>query len=835
MKYEHLILPDEVRESQVYTTWKNARGKSSYPQKDTARQGQFLREQFARAWEQQRDLQGNLGVVAVPARKGTYLEFSSDLGYDLKVDSLEDTRSGIRLLNYREECENNAIRQFATVYIPEGKEAKFSQKLDAYINEQTETGKPKNNDLFRSIANVRLALLRSLWTDKSEEFPTNDSDWYEVWIKVDVNRETEQCEEFNDLLNGLDIRHKKSYLVFPERAVFLVYANDRILSDLLNKSDCLAEIKKGRETSGFWFNESRDEQNEWIEDLLHRLVISQNSNVTVCLFDTGLNNKHPLLASLVPDENCLSNVDDNTTFDNEGHGTGMAGLIEYGDLCASLETRDAVTVSHKLCSVKILPDSVANPKEIWGKVTEESVYRAEISFPDERKVYCMAITAERSEKGLPTSWSGAIDKLSFNDGAHTRLFLISAGNIRYDSANFPIWDNYPQGIGLRQIENPSQAWNALTIGAYTEKVAPMDPSADVRLAPSGGISPFSTTSSLWESAAPIKPEVMFEGGNLFKTQDLDFPYTNGEQLELLTTSNRYRYPNKPLTTVSGTSPATALAANMASSLMQKYPGLWPESIRALIVHSARWSQAMERQFPVFNRNQMESRLRYCGYGVPSLERALFSTDSSLTCISQAQIQPYIKQRGVSAIKTNEMHIYDIPWPKDILAQLGEVKVTLRITLSYFIEPGPGEIGWKNKYRYSSCGLRFDVNTPNESAQEFSARISKAMYDEENGERGVNDSSRWTIGTDNHSHGSIHTDSITDTAANIATTNMISVYPVIGWWKLRTNLGKVNSKLRYSLIVSLETPNEDIDIYNVVKTKIGTLVAQPVEVEIPGSL
>lgn len=33
---------------------------------------------------------------------------------------------------------------------------------------------------------------------------------------------------------------------------------------------------------------------------------------------------------------------------------------------------------------------------------------------------------------------------------------------------------------------------------------------------------------------------------------------------------------------------------------------------------------------------------------------------------------------------------------------------MRVTLSYFVEPGPGEVGWEDKYRYLACGLRFDA-------------------------------------------------------------------------------------------------------------------------------
>jgi len=39
-----------------------------------------------------------------------------------------------------------------------------------------------------------------------------------------------------------------------------------------------------------------------------------------------------------------------------------------------------------------------------------------------------------------------------------------------------------------------------------------------------------------------------------------------------------------------------------------------------------------------------------------------------------------------------MHLHDLPWPTEQLQALGGAQVTLRITLSYFIEPNPGERG-----------------------------------------------------------------------------------------------------------------------------------------------
>lgn len=46
-----------------------------------------------------------------------------------------------------------------------------------------------------------------------------------------------------------------------------------------------------------------------------------------------------------------------------------------------------------------------------------------------------------------------------------------------------------------------------------------------------------------------------------------------------------------------------------------------------------------------------------------------------------------------------MHLHDLPWPKEVLLELGEVSGKLRVTLSYFIEPDPSEIGWQDRYVY----------------------------------------------------------------------------------------------------------------------------------------
>lgn len=149
---------------------------------------------------------------------------------------------------------------------------------------------------------------------------------------------------------------------------------------------------------------------------------------------------------------------------------------------------------------------------------------------------------------------------------------------------------------------------------------------------------------------------------------------------------------------------------------------------------------------------------------------------------------------------------------------------MKVTLSYFIEPGAGEVGWKDKYRYQSYGLRFEVNKSGESKEEFRKRINKAAR-EDGEESSGNSGFPWIIGKENinRSTGSIHSDYWEGTAADLATSNTFAVYPIIGWWRERKHLGKVESQARYALVISLETPEENVELYSAVQAMIGTQI------------
>jgi len=226
-----------------------------------------------------------------------------------------------------------------------------------------------------------------------------------------------------------------------------------------------------------------------------------------------------------------------------------------------------------------------------------------------------------------------------------------------------------------------------------------------------------------------------------------------------------------------------------------------------------------------NKTARVRLVRRYGFGVPSLERALKSASDAITLVVQGSIRPFEDGR------MREIHIHDLPWPKDVLAGLGAAKVQLRVTLSYFVEPNPGRRGWKTKHRYQSHGLRFEVRGAAESRDEFRKRLNQqAMEEEEDRPASGSDNDGWYLGPRARDRGSIHSDILYDcTAADLAERGMVAVYPVTGWWKELKKRDRSDKGARYSLIVSIETDAEDVDIWTPVAVQVGIPV--PIEVEV----
>lgn len=781
-------------------------------------------------------------LTSLNPKDGIYILFSSKTGYDLNLKSLQNRNKKIRLVNVQKDTED--ITE-AIVFVPNESRQYFLDKVDEYLNEETKKGNPRNKDLIESIENIKSPVVESFWTDLSEKIPTEKEEWCEVWLHYEGFPEEEKniesyehsLKSFYESCKKINIQYSNSYLVFPERIVALAKLDRRKINKLIQGNDYLAELKQYIEPNEFFLSDlTYSDKLEFQDDLINRLNITINDEnpVSINLLDTGIASGHPLLKEFIPNNNFLHTVNDAWGVnDHHGHGTNMAGISAFFDLNSALSTGEEININHLLESIKILPPPASrrnNPKH-YGDITQQGIYNSEISNPNiNNKIFTMAVTSDTGDKeGTPSTWSSAIDSVTagVDEEDIKRLFLISAGNIHYlDYKNH----SYPDYNLINPIEDPAQAWNAITVGAFNSKTNLEDnlSTSDWRpVANTNELSPHSRTSVLWESNKPIKPEIVLDGGNMV-TNGSDFDVS--DNLSLLTTNRNYNFD--PFHTIFATSSATAQASYLAAELWNEYPDMWPETVRGLLVHSAEWTNQMHEQFNDDNLKTSGIRrlLRSCGYGVPSLDRAIQSRTNSVNLIVESNFKPFKKETGKNPT-LNEMNFHKIPIPKELFQSLENEELRIKVTLSYFIEPSPGKIGWESKYRYPSYRLGFDLMESNETEEQFKQRINKALQTDDETPPQGSTKREWVIGPHNRNVGSIHSDFCYDTAINFSDSNLIAIYPQSGWWKDRHHLKKYNKSIRYSLIVTIEAPESEVDIYSSILNEISNQQTVSDEIDI----
>jgi len=636
------------------------------------------------------------------------------------------------------------------------------------------------------------------------------------------------------LARGANLDFHADRLFFPDTTVVFVHAAAGALAAFVARvPGAITEIRRATGTIEPFLDRGEGGlgQRDWVAELTQRVIPPALNAPVVCTLDTGVSAEHPLIAPGLHDTWAYDA--DWTTHDHAphgGHGTALAGLVLYGDLEPLMNGVQPVELTHRVASMKLLPPDgfPATKPPSYGVVTQGAVALVETERPDLRRSYCLATSTTDFPPNRPSTWSGALDQIAAGampgdpDGVPaserpTRLMLVATGNV---SGGMMV-----DVIPSQPIEDPAQSWNALTIGGFTRKEQPPTPPPILELVvPANHRSPFSRGSqSLPDDLTPIKPEVLFEAGNM--VSDATGFCAWHQAVSLLSTGSDVA--TEPLVPFWATSAAVGVAGNFIGRLQAALPELWPETHRALTVDSARWPQPISKQligrsahWKTGSKGKKQQILREVGYGVPDIERAILSARNDVTLIAEVEIQPF----GVGADKRtavfNEMHFYDLPWPKAALERLENEIVTMKVTLSYFIEPNLTGKAATRPDTYRSYGLRFAMKKRSETAAAFRARVNASQ--EKDGSVGEDERSCWLLGPKAIQAGSLHCDLWRGYAIDLVGHDTIAVYPVGGWWKTHLGQRRMTDKGRYALMISISAPGQAIDLHtevsNLVETK-----------------
>lgn len=828
-------------QAQPYTPITNVRSRPDG--RDPAVHGKKLGGELRHSLAQARQMFANRDDAIAEGTPGVYVEIASQVDKTLPDKGWEQKGLRIGAVHL-----DDTGAQVGGLFVSTQAEQFLADTIAQYT---AGTGGKSAAVRLEKIERIEPATVQTLWVDNRPLPEAGQRIWWECWCwREKVNNLRRPAERL-----GLSVSEQK--LVFPDFEVVPVYGTREDIERLLYHTDAVEELRNASDTPHVYTYDLAEYHVPLLRDLVGRVTPAGDEAPAACILDTGVARAHPLLAPSLAQDDCHA-VDENWRTDDHyrnGHGTQMAGMALFGDLTYFVGDERQVALAHRLESVKLLPPDRFPPNEpaSLGFVTQSAISLPEGEAPERSRVFCMAVTNKGLSGERPTTWSAALDQAAAGvmrgeadqADAPKRLIVVSSGNIPDAATAAEVDDS-----ALFPMEDPAQAWNVLTVGGFTDRNQLVhELYADwTAYAQVGDRSPYSRMSKAWREGGPIKPEVVFEAGNRALSPNGADLVAGVESLSVLTTNKDFI--DDPLAPFFATSAATGEAARMAVMIAAEHPDYWPETVRALMVHSARWKPAMlDRMKAAKGKKATHIELaREFGYGVPSLDRALTSARSDLALVSQAKIQPFI--RGVKegdhgrevwagAPKFHNAHIYELPWPKTTLEELGEERVELKVTLSYFVEPSPGRYAPVTPARYRSHGFRFDLQRRTENPLTFLQRINKQAAVEDDDEQldeavviEPEADAGWTFGANSRASraaGSLHCDIWRGSGADLASRQTLAVYPVAGWWKHRVPQKRYNSNARYALVMTLRCLGREVDLYSDIEAEIARRIAPKVSV------
>jgi hypothetical protein len=745
------------------------------------------------------------------------------LGFELKDESLGDKRNDVRVVT------QDPVSGAVLLDAPSADLPGLRRKVQDYGAKKTKSGEPSHAPAVAPIEHIAVPTSEQAGPlVRQSALAETTLRWFELRCRGGYLYPDDQREQSREqVIRQLERLHHREHLqefVTADSLVLFTRISLRLLKQLATAVDSIYEYDLAPPEVRDWlWSESRP-----VRSVQHFVLNPPKDGApSIAILDTGIATQHPLLAPAIL--SAASVIPGDTSPEDghsHGHGTNMAGAALYGDLGAALDANTA-TARYWIESVRIhsehyerTPDDVDAARQYRPAATKAAVDMIEAGdggTPRDR-AYVLAITEEQTLERLATIWAQAIDQLAYAEG-RGRLICVSAGNAAVNDIS--VVNGYPRAQLDERIENPSHAANALSIGAYTTKTR-VPPDAVYEnthpVAPRDGVSPY-TRAGLSPTEVAIKPDVVLEGGNL--AFDGALPGVGAETLSTLTTGREFL--TRPLEVIFGTSEATARAGRLAAEIWRALPRARAETVRALMVQSARWTPMMERQFPV-----EDERFQLCGYGAPDEAFATGCAADRATIIFEDAVpnmlpserpkkEPPKRPTTSTMEKSTErrMNLYRIPFPDDLLREYMNVGVELRVTLSYFAEPARSI----DRRIYHGMRLDWDMQGPAEREQEFLARINKTDRPPKwRPTQGFN----WTIGPQRRNRGTVQSDRCFTRASALLGGRLLAVMPIYGWWKERTD--RRFATMPFSVVISIVAPG--IDIYTPISAAIAAEVPIP---------
>lgn len=645
------------------------------------------------------------------------------------------------------------------------------------------------------------------YNQRIETWQSRFNSAYIAWDELKMQRE-EIIERFVQAYEGEIVQFvdgSSSLVGFLDSFSARLRINGKCLRDLVLNFAYIFEVSESEEIN-MGASEENTRQIEYKVDILH----PDDNAPILCVIDSGIQEGHKYVAPAIrsQDSRCLvpssTNVNDEVNYG--GHGTRVAGAVLYPN---TIPIDGTYKLPCWLRNIRVLDRNNKMHMDIYPpKVIEAIVDEFSKKSEIRTKLYNHSIgTSQSCELKHMSAWAAEIDMQSYDADI---LFLQAAGNIRRDviTAYIQAGYDYPAYLDreLSRICDPAQSLQALTVGSVS--MSDYETDDTMVMGKEGEIAAFSRSGpGIWDV---IKPEVVEYGGTYIKNKAGVPPIlTTTEETcpELIRKS-----PEGPA--FSRDAVGTSFAAPKVSHIAAEIERLFPESpallYRALIVQSARW--------PDYSNGLTEvgklELLRRIGYGIPDVDRATHNDDYRVTLVTPSLLE----------VGEGEAHVFSVPIPEQLSSVGEDYNILVEITLSYAAKPRRTRRYTKG---YLSSWVDWCCSKIGESEETFARRIFQtgaSIQDDGNFEWMLDEATnRGIIKGFSRKNGTIQKDWCIIKSNQLNDAFCIAVRGHKGWGSL--------FKAKYSLAVSFEAINQDIPIYEPIRSMIEVEVEnEEIEVE-----
>lgn len=371
-----------------------------------------------------------------------------------------------------------------------------------------------------------------------------------------------------------------------------------------------------------------------------------NDLTTVGIIDTGISQIEPFRNILLTA--FYDHTGKGAFWDEAGHGTMVAGLVILGDEF-QMTVKESYNAKAKVIAIKALhnADDDINIPQLLTDIRDAKRQHG-------IRLFNMSLNIPFAKKYNDTysQFAYELDKLAYEEDI---LLFISVGNFDADSLeDLVVNETHPDheyptffynlnptsqshNCQNTNISEPSESLNNISIGALAGNLEDGD-NTDItpnNLYPAFYSRKFHFDYSQSINKKPLKknqnnkhlnkPDFVFEGGDLFK-------YTAGIEILRSPLSNDNKFFGRSC----GTSLSTPLVTSYAAEILNSYPTIKTQTVKALLINGA--SYYKKNNLPDFKTSTDSLLKSMVGFGKPQKTKLLSTDDNSIIFIIEDEIE-----------------------------------------------------------------------------------------------------------------------------------------------------------------------------------------------------